>query len=57
MLVVHKQDMRSGRAWRSASVNVTLQQQQSAMATPQRLTLSSLDAEDDIFSLVEVVLV
>jgi hypothetical protein len=29
-----------------------------SMATPQRwLTLSSLDAEDDIFSLVEVVLV
>ena len=51
VLVVRKQDMRGGKAWRSASVNVTLQ-----TAVPPQLTLSSLDAEDDIFSMIEVVL-
>ena len=55
VLVVRKQGMRGGRAWRTAEVNVTL------LATPhhgvpQQLTLSSLDGEDDIFSLIEVLL-
>eukprot|EP01046_Picozoa_sp_COSAG06_P052235 COSAG06_NODE_8724_length_2087_cov_1.937123_2_plen_74_part_00 len=73
MLVVQKQDMRNGRAWRSAEINLTLsaapsvgaskavqqqqqQQQQQQPPPPQLLTLSSLDGEDDIFSLIEVLL-
>ena len=70
MLVVQKQDMRNGRAWRSAEINLTLsaapsvgaskavqqQQQQQQPQPPQLLTLSSLDGEDDIFSLIEVLL-
>ena len=70
MLVVQKQDMRNGRAWRSAEINLTLsaapsvgapkavqqQQQQQQQQQPQLLTLSSLDGEDDIFSLIEVLL-
>ena len=49
MLAVRKRNGASGRAWRVAEVNVTL-------APESRLTLSSLDGEDDIFSLVEVLL-
>jgi hypothetical protein len=68
VLVVQKQDMRNGRAWRSAEINLTLsaapsvgapkavQQQQQQQQQPQLLTLSSLDGEDDIFSLIEVLL-
>jgi hypothetical protein len=69
VLVVQKQDMRNGRAWRSAEINLTLsaapsvgaskavqQQQQQQPQPPQLLTLSSLDGEDDIFSLIEVLL-
>ena len=53
LLVVRKQDMRSGRAWRTAEVNVTLLP--TTVAAPL-LTLRSLDGDDDIFSLIEVLL-
>ena len=46
-----KQDMRGGRAWRSAEVNVTLLA--TPHAVPKQLTLSSLDGSDEIFSLVK----
>eukprot|EP01043_Picozoa_sp_COSAG02_P052438 COSAG02_NODE_5649_length_4152_cov_2.423143_2_plen_613_part_00 len=49
-LVVRKQDTRGGRAWRTAEVNVTIVQPN------QMLTLSSLGGEDDVFSLIEVLL-
>ena len=54
VLVVRKQNMTSGCAWRSAEVNMTVLT--AAPEMPQQLTLRSLDGEDDIFSLLEVLL-
>ena len=53
VLVVRKHGTTSGLAWDSAQVNVTMLAPTMVGAV---LTLSSLDGEDDIFSLVEILL-